>query len=361
MKTYNYLLFFLKSIFYFSICSIRVFSLGEINELYSSPQGLAMGNALTADARGYAALFYNPSALAKEQLNRPEFIPFAIEGYLSTGGILTIFSKKSLGIYRLFDEIQKNPGRHSYFRYNLVPAISRRNFAFAILGSYWYQARSDGIEVDIDAGTDIVPTLGYGINLAGNLIKLGVSVKAVLRNQLKGIYAHADLNSDDSIESLMKEGIGYGADIGCIITLPIKFLPTLGLIVKDFFDVTFNHSNILNKKSSLKPDSIGKSANAALSFHPYFSNKLRSTIAIEIKHFELWYLPIRKKLHIGFELENTRNLYVWAGLNQLYFTFGIGYRIFGGNFEFGTYGVDIGEGPASEESRRFFFRYTISF
>ncbi len=357
MKSY----FLIYLAIFASFFSTKLFGLNEINELYSSPQGLAMGNALTADARGYSALFYNPAGLAKEQLKNPEYIPLAIEGYLSTGGILSAISKKSFGIYRLFDELEKNPGRHSYFRYNFVPAISRRNFAFALLGSYFYQARSDGTEIDIDAGTDIIPTIGYGINLAGNLVKLGASIKAVIRNQLKGKFAHEDLISDDYVASLMKEGIGYGADIGCIFTIPTKFLPTLGIVIKDFFDITFQHSKILNKKSTFKPDSISKSANAAFSIHPYFSNKLRSTIAVEIKHFELWNFPIRKKLHVGIELENTRNFYVWTGLNQLYLTFGIGYRVTGGIFELGTYGVDIGEGSNSEESRRFFFRYTISF
>ena len=61
------------------------------------------------------------------------------------------------------------------------------------------------------------------------------------------------------------------------------------------------------------------------------------------------------------QVENGRHLYLWAGLNQLYFTAGVGYHIAWGDLDLGTYAEDIGIGSTCQQDRRFFLRYTIGF
>jgi hypothetical protein len=88
---------------------------------------------------------------------------------------------------------------------------------------------------------------------------------------------------------------------------------------------------------------------------------MKSTFALEYKHLELGQLQFRKHLHAGIQVEHIKELYFWAGLYQLYFTGGVGYRVKGGNLELSTYAVDVGEGNSNVENRRFTFRYTVSF
>jgi hypothetical protein len=66
-------------------------------------------------------------------------------------------------------------------------------------------------------------------------------------------------------------------------------------------------------------------------------------------------------MHFGLELHNQKSLLFWAGLNQMYFTAGVGLRVKGGNLEIGTYAKEIGTSDGPIEDRRGFFRYTISF
>ncbi|MFM8313749.1 MAG: hypothetical protein ACKOA8_05635, partial [Deltaproteobacteria bacterium] len=96
-------------------------------------------------------------------------------------------------------------------------------------------------------------------------------------------------------------------------------------------------------------------------FHPALSPFIKSTIAFEYKHFELTQLPFRKHLHIGFQIEHVKEIYFWAGVYQLYPTFGLGWRVKGGNFELTSYAAEIGDGDINRADRRLTFRYTIGF
>ena len=72
-------------------------------------------------------------------------------------------------------------------------------------------------------------------------------------------------------------------------------------------------------------------------------------------------MPWQKKFHAGLQLDDERQWYYWLGLNQMYLTLGIGYRVDGGNLEIGSYAADVGAGTDRVSDRRFFFRYTISY
>ena len=344
------------------LCATPALSLDEYFNLYDSPQGLAMGNAFTADAEGHAANYYNPAGLAKANKRRTETILFAFDGIPSFSGLSTAVEARTFGMYHLLDEVQSNPTRYHYNRFNVLPGYSRRGFAAAILGTYEFAARSDGNDVDINSHVDVIPTIGFGTNLAGNVLKLGVTLKAVMRNELKGVYAHSQISGGEAqIAPQMAEGLGFGGDIGMMMTLPNRYLPTLGVVWKDVLNTRFSHSNILNKRASGTPSPIEQSVNAAFSIHPIIGRGLRGTISVEVKHIEQTEVALRKRLHLGFELAGYRSLFFWGGLNQLYLTAGVGLRVPGGNLEVGTYSQEVGEGDAYEESRRLFFRYTLSF
>jgi hypothetical protein len=85
------------------------------------------------------------------------------------------------------------------------------------------------------------------------------------------------------------------------------------------------------------------------------------TVAFEFKNIELIDTIWQKRIHAGIQIENDRNLYFWLGANQLYPTFGLGWRVKGGDLEVGSYAQDIGAGETRKADRRVFLRYTIDF
>ncbi|MEZ4749808.1 MAG: hypothetical protein R3B54_04035 [Bdellovibrionota bacterium] len=344
--------------------SPRTFALNEFLDLYDAPQVLAQGNAMTADAYGYLSNYYNPAGLAKMPSRKSEIHLVALEGSSSGTGAARAVEARSWGVGPLNPKVASNPGSYTYFSYGAIPAISVRGFSLSLLARREYAALSDGTNVDIDTRTDLGVTLGVAKNFAGNLVKLGVVGKAILRNQLKGTYAHSDFYSEQAIQALAKEGLGLGADVGLIITLPYKYLPTFGLVWKDVLGTQFSSSQFLNSYSTSAPDTIPQSFNFGFSVSPRFSRLWRMKFAADIRHIERTDLPFRKKLHLGFEMESLKGLrgtYWWLGLNQLDPCFGMGVRLPGGNLEIGTYGMEIGAGETAESDRRFFMRYTVSF
>lgn len=339
------------------------FSLGELVDLYQSPQGLGMGNALTADAAGYQAIFYNPAGVANQLKRKWEVNLVDVQGGVALDSLGRVWTNQSFGPYRMWGELKQHPGSYQFLNVASLPSITLRGLSISLIGAYRFAAESDGAVIDTDFTKDAGVAVALARSFAGNILKVGLTTKALLRNQMKGEYSHdtlAGLN-DSSFSSLFKEGWAVGFDLGMLVTLPEKFLPTLGIVWKDLFGTHFHSSNILNSQASGRPDPIQQSVNAAISFHPIFSPKLKSTLAIEYKHLELPSLQFRKHLHLGFQLEHIKEIYFWAGLYQLYPTAGVGYRVKGGNLELSTYAVDVGENDSNRENRRFSFRYTISF
>ncbi|NBY19152.1 hypothetical protein EBQ74_02640 [bacterium] len=339
------------------------FSLNELVDIYPSPQGLGMGNALTADATGYQAIFYNPAGVANQPKRKWEVNLLDLQGGLALNSVSHVWTNQSFGPDRMWGELKHHPGNYQFLNAASLPSVTVRGLSISLIGSYRFAALSDGSTIDTDLSKDVGVAFAVGRSFGGNILKLGLTTKALIRNQMKGQFSHdtlAGLN-DSSFPSLFKEGWAVGFDLGMLVTLPEKFLPTLGIVWKDAFDTHFKSSNILNSQATGKPDPINQSVNAALSIHPIFSPRLKSTIALEYKHLELPHLQFRKHLHVGFQLEHIKEVYFWAGLYQLYPTAGFGYRVKGGNLELVTYAVDVGDGNENQENRRFSFRYTISF
>jgi len=365
-RTRHYFFLFLKVYLLallFSPLIQSAFSLSELSDLYQSPQGLGMGNALTADAAGYQTIYYNPAGVANQFKRKWEVNLVDLEGSLGVDTVSRVWKNQTFGPYRMFGELKHNAGQYYFLNAATLPSFTMRGFSISGLGSYQFAGQSDGVSLDTDIRQDLGVAFAVGRSFAGNLLKLGLSGKVLIRNQMKGVFSHDTLASlnDESFPTLFKEGWGFGFDLGMLVTLPEKFLPTFGIVWKDMFGTRFYKSNILNAKALGVPDPVAQSVNAAISIHPQFSRELKSTIAFEYKHLELSTLPFRKHLHFGVQLEHIKEIYFWAGLYQLYPTAGLGYRVKGGNLELTTYAVDTGEGENYRENRRFTFRYTISF
>lgn len=338
------------------------FALDEQFDLYKSPQGLAMGDALTADAMGYAANYYNPAGLAKANRKQWEIIPVALELFPSFGSLGDAIRAKSLSIAKIAAEMQTHPGEYYYHRAAFVPSFSRRGVGISFLGATQMAGRSDGTNYDVFATSDLGVNLGGALNLAGNLFKIGVNAKALVRRELKGVIAHTIVNDSGQVSASQTEGIGYGGDVGMLLTLPSKYLPTFGVAWKDALGTQFvSQSSVFGAGAAGLPSKIEQTVNAAVSIHPNLGKLWKMTVALEVKRLESSSIPILKRTHAGLQLENGRNWYLWAGLGQLAWSAGLGWRVPGGDLEMGSYGVDVGSGSARQENRRFFLRYTIDY
>jgi hypothetical protein len=365
-RTRHYFLLFLKVyivVLLFSPLIQSAFSISEIMDLYQSPQGLGMGDALTADATGYQSIFYNPAGVSNQFKKNWEINPFDFEGGFSGDTVGAIWKTQNLNPYRLMNQLSSNSSAYYHESGASVPSFTMRNFSLALFGLQHFAGQNTGSNLDVLVREDIGLAFALGTSLAGNLFKIGITGKGLIRNELRNLISYSDfsLTPESSFGSLFKEGWGVGADLGIIVSLPEKFLPTIGIVWKDMFGTYFHHAHVLNSQASGTPDPIDQSVNAAFSVHPVFSPWLKSTLSLEYKHIELGALPLRDHLHLGFQLESSKEFFLWLGAYQLYPTGGLGYRMKGGNFEWVTYATDIANGGSAASNRRFVFRYSLSY
>jgi hypothetical protein len=336
------------------------FALSELFETYNAPQALAMGNAFTADATGVNALFYNPAGLAKAEIKGWQITPVALDAVIGSGFISTAMTAKTLWADRLFQNLPV--GTYNYFRGTATPSFTKRGFGIALLGNYEYASLSDGTSVDMNYRKDFGVVVGGATNLYANMVKVGFSLKAINRSEMAGVYALSSIPPTDSTNGFMREGTGFGGDLGVLLTFPTAYLPTLGFAWKDMLLGTrFLPTTLFNTTSAGIPATIAQSFNLAFSIHPILWKGARATFSAELRHLERIDLPLTKKLHFGFQYMVWKSFFLWAGLNQMYPTAGAGLRMSGGDFEISTYAQDVGAGTTATADRRFILRYTIGF
>ena len=347
----------------FSVLIEPVMALDEFFDSYQSGSCLAQGNACTASVSGYASHFYNPAGFTRFRKKNTELHLVVGEAHINGESAGTLLENKAIGLHHLLSPFQNNPDQYQFFSFSTLPAITFRNFSFAILGNAQVAARSDGSALDIDARQDIIPSLGYSHAFAGNILRLGISVKGVYRNQMKGVFQHSALNSltETQLNSLFREGMGLRVDTGMLLVLPHRFLPTLGISWMNMFDTFFQETHYLNPQSPGAPEKVPQSFHAGFSISPKFNREWSSTLSVDYQNIESYYFPWRKHFHLGLEIQSSNVLFFWAGLNQMYFTGGMGARLKGGHLEVGTYAKEIGTVDTYQEDRRYFLRYTISF
>lgn len=368
--------FSFKNIFYLFIKIILIglflspfmesaFGLNEKFELYSPPEVLSQGGAMTAEASGYLSNYYNPAGLAKGNKKKVEINIIDVEGVLSPLTAAHIWTSQSFGFYGMLNSVRTSPNFYQYFNFATVPSISFRGFSFSFLASHRFAALSNGVNVDVDGAFDVGPTIGAALHFYGKRLKIGVSGKAILRNQLQGIFPHAIFTNETIVNQNMKTGLGIGADVGIMYTLPYRFLPTFALVWQDIIQTQFIPLNILNPLSTAGlPPSIPQSFHFGFSFKPSLGKGVQATISLDVRELQNITMPLHQHFHIGSQINISKSTFLWLGLNTidlLKFSAGIAYRAPGGNLELGTSGHEIGTAAAPDTSRRVFFRYTVGF
>lgn len=335
----------------------------EITDAYSSVSCLAKGNACVASVSGFASHFYNPAAVGRFTRSQWEGHLVVAEGHFNSQAISHFWDTQSLGPYQILKESQNSVGKYHFESISTFPSLTFRNFSFGILGTSQINAVSDGTQLNINSRQDLIPTLSLSRHFAGNLLRVGLSVKGILRNQIKGTFTHSSLLAmeESQYASLGQEGFGASVEGGLLLTLPHRYLPTFGVAWLNAFDTHFSPVKVFSTQANTSPEKIPQSFHAGFSINPKLNRSSHMSLSADFRHIELAHLPLRKKLHFGLEIKNSMGWYFWGGLNQLYVTGGLGLRLPGGHLEMGTYASDRGTGETLEEDRRYFLRYTMSF
>lgn len=332
------------------------FSQTRMIDTWSSVRAQGMGGAFTAVVSDSDALFYNPAGLAKEggftwTILDPRF---GANGLQDLAELQDIVSSSS----DMVDTLQRLYGRKVWAEVGAKTAVKVSNFAVAgFVNSNANIALSNpaNTTMDLNYFFDYGVALGAGFSLVPDVWKIGVTAKRIDRTGAAmkiGAATLATLDMEELQNELQSRGIGYGVDVGTLLTVPNDYKPTLSVVYRNVGATSFSHTS----GAHAPPSTPGELVVGA-------SMEIKSDLAafrpaLDYRYADKSDITIGKKVHVGLEVDLPA-LDLRVGLNQGYYTAGVGLDFAFMRLDVATYGVELGAYPGQQEDRRYVLQATF--
>ncbi len=356
-----------------------------IHQEYTSTRALGMGNAFTAVADDHSAMFYNPAALARRKDGQvrmflrggidSEYLDFVDEIKSATG-----LPTESEQIDAMSALIQKNYGNHFYSRVPTLGAVwVRPNWGIAFVPA--------DLSIDVGIHQQIGPMLnvngyldstlawGYARDVKwfgkSNHISVGATVKGIHRINVSEAISAGELANDEEVFNTKdaNEGFTLDLDAGLLWTprtgRKALFKPTFALVGRNLLDYGFTTNFHMISKDSGEPPKLQRRFDIGSKFElpnfwvfdPHISFDVR-----DILH-DNW--SLKKGMHAG--AEAYWKMFNWwrghwaVGMNQGYWTAGLGARMAIFQLDVVTFGEEVGTKDVPKESRRYMVEMSLDF
>lgn len=332
-------------------------SAAELSESWVSVRALGMGNAYSAVVDDGDSLFYNPAGLAKA--SGFSWTVFDIHAGINGPETITNLQK----IVNSTSENMSENLESLYGKPIWLHAAGKSAMTFGSFGAAYYTSNNAGIfltnpanpTMNLNYFSDMGITLGVGFDLVPKIIHFGLGARRVTRTGTTlpiGPSVLAELDVDSLTAELRRKGVGYGFDVGTIITIPGPVSPSLSFVYKNIGSIQFSH----DEGAGAPPPIAGEMVigGSLLIDTPIISIRP----AFDYKHAGNSSEQLGKKLHVGLEIDLPL-IDLRAGFHQGYYTAGVGLGLGILSFDVATYGVELGEYPGQHEDRRYMAQVTF--
>lgn len=335
----------------------------EYPSFYRGVRPLAMGGAFTAVADDENALYYNPAGLADiSKLNLAIVNPLVEASENSTEMYQDLQDSDFETVEEAEDFLRKYIGAQQHLRAAINPYIGFNIADYGVMiaglgngtvNAMPYDTANPKLDVTVIGDYGLLGGVGGKLPFAG--LKIGLSLKAINRQSLSEQYTAEDLVEEDFekiIEDDMNEGSGVSADIGVLYTLPFISIVDLdvGLAVQNF--PSMDMGNALDIDTQVN---MGVAAKKTLGRFDFIGALDCMDLSQSIGEDDDW----GKRFHLGGEVRFPLFLSLQAGLNQGYWTGGIGIDFKVLRFDLASYGEEIGDKAGDQVSRRYLAQVTI--
>lgn len=341
----------------------------ELREFYNSIRGLSMGDTNVLTANDETALAHNPAGLGKLR----DFYGTIFDPEIDlSNNAQTIYQTKAFteptDIPGVRDSLMLSPDIYYHARVQLFPSFVAKNFGIGILAKRTLDAKINTTKTAMETfyRDDLALLLGYNFRFWGGRIKLGFTGKLISRIEVN--EPALDPNGDVTLSNLAttgvaKEGVGYGGDIGLILTAPWDYLPSIGAVARDVGGTPFDKSYNSRMTTTARPTPVTQDLDAGVSISPILSNRIRSVISLEYRNIVSTKLidDPAKQYHAGAEINFGDVFFVRAGYNQRYWTGGLELASENFQIQLGSYGEEVGTVAAPVEDRRYALKLAFRF
>jgi hypothetical protein len=329
----------------------------EIYEDYISVRALGMGNAFSAVVDNKDALFYNPAGLDRIK----GFHLVLMDPTLGSDGYTayTTYQNAVGGGYAQL--IQSFYGQELWVGIQDSLAIAVPDFAFAGYDAFNLSFNLHNpaySNLDLSVTNDVGLVGGFAMNLLpSNALTLGFAAKRVTRYGGRVTFGPSTLATlvSTPLTSLSGNyGTGYGGDAGLNLQLPVAASPTFSAVWHNIGQTHFVQTSGTSALPALDNEIV---FGFGMAIH-FPATVIRP--AVDFKHYNMWDEQLGKRLHAGLEIELPA-LSLRAGLNQGYYTLGVGIDFKYFLLDLATYGVELATYPGQLEDRRYVLQLTIDF
>jgi len=336
----------------------------EQRELYSTASFLARGGAMVADANDINTIFVNPAGIP---IVPGRLLDITLKADTSLGlndFITAYFGTDPGGRIQTEEEFNAFRGKNSHTNTSFAVTYIRDEFAYALVlggtidGEYTNDAAP---EVDLFSSFDALAQISYGRGfLENNKFRVGATGKLAFRLGNFDTVTY-DVLHDRPIIPLNSEavsGLAIAVDIGSQYTWSLQKSDIgFGFALLDL--TTPYLIPIIPSSSSGRPPTTPARITTGLSWK---IKNLGAGISLNTnvdicKTLMLSEASVMDMFHIGTELRFPQFLKIRAGINQTYWTFGIGVEYWLLHVDFATYAenMDIYENNRKASNRRYVF------
>jgi hypothetical protein len=350
--------------FIISIFSIHAFALNEWTEFYNNTRSLGMGGAGIAITSDETSLYRNPANLGSIRDFYGTIIDPELEASRNfTDQVKSGSTSKAFDITEIKNVLDTNRDTYYHAKLQLTPSFVRRNFGFGLIYKNEVSAITNtaGTAMDIRYQNDMGAIVGTNLRLFDGRLKIGGSVKMINRIEVDNTALSTSGPLD--LGSVASEGTAFAFDGGVLLQAPWEFLPTLGAVVHDIGDTTFNKKDGVRLRTATEPATVKQSVDAAVSLFPIHGNGFRSVWTLEYSDITNSRndTDSMKRVHVGAELNLHDLFFIRAGYNQRYWTAGFEIASERVSWQVSSYGEEVGTEAAPLEDRRINSKLTFRF
>lgn len=363
-----------------------------IHHQYESVRALGMGDAFTAVANDYTAIFYNPAGLARREDGE---LNLSITAGTTTASIKfmkdiqeaqdtgTTDNEKNQNVIKVIDE---SYGKTFSLRVTPFSAIlARPNWSVAIIpGDVSLEMtphRQVGPAVNTTVYADTTLAYAYAKDvpwIEHSRLSLGFTGKFVNRGYGSKVISAIELAADPEFlkKEDMREGYTVDADIGALLTpaLPDEGIwsiirlvrPTFGVVVRNIGETGFGQSlKLLNKEKTEAPEKLYRVMDLGTRWEYPTAWIFSGRGVMDVRDIGHPNFNWRKGFHAGFEFDWTLTSW-WrgqyrVGVSQGYFTAGASALLGIFNLDAVTFAQDVGTFNTPKESRIYMVKLNMNF
>lgn len=318
-----------------------------------SVRGMGMGGAYVSVVNDADALLYNPASLARISGMNWRIIDLGF-GVSNLQTVQNISQIQGGDLSSILDELYGKP--------TWIGVEGSSTFTAPYFGFGVYNHLNLRLNVSNPAypnlKLDYINDLGYSVGFAFPVIPKffygGFTVRKVTRVGASAELSGTEVNDSAAINnSIDNTGNGFGFDLGFNLTPPIPGIsPVFSFVWRDVGNTVFTGDDLTKLPPEQQGDMIvGASLNISTPIVDF-------TPAVEVSGLTDNTTQIGKKLKVGAEFDFPL-VSVRGGFHQGYYTLGTSFSMGVVQFDFATYGVELGTAPGQQEDRRYVLQMVI--